>query len=246
MGPPLLNVKPWRGESGYCERYYYYHHRQGKLRGLQLVLVATADTHLRVAAELEKVRRDSVMGLVMARSKVAREAWQLEALVVVLELFLASPAPAPGCITRSDGMKCAVIRELRGMSEVRIQEPAAEQQQRRVSITITNEDAVPRKAAGSRDLSCPPTSGWRARLLVDQESEQRREAEVAGAGAGRQQEPAPAPQEKVGGESKERRMRRVRRGSARKRLDTINSESEYSVRFCVSTKMWLTLKNIFL
>ena len=55
-----------------------------------------------------------------------------------------------------------------------------------------------------------------------------------------------APQEKVGGESKERRMRRVRRGSARKRLDTINSESEYSVRFCVSTKMWLTLKNIFL
>ena len=214
------------------------------------MLVATADTHLRVAAELEKVRRDSVMGLVMARSKVAREAWQLEALVVVLELFLASPAPAPGCITRSDGMKCAVIRELRGMSEVRIQEPAAEQQQRRVSITITNEDAVPRKGAGSRDLSCPPTSGWRARLLVDQESEQRREAEVevagAGAGAGRKQEPAPAPQEKVGGETKERRMRRVRRGSARKRLDTINSESEYSVMFCIYTKLWLTLKNIFL
>ena len=212
------------------------------------MLVATADTHLRVAAELEKVRRDSVMGLVMARSKVAREAWQLEALVVVLELFLASPAPAPGCITRSDGMKCAVIRELRGMSEVRIQEPAAEQQQRRVSITITNEDAVPRKGAGSRDLSCPPTSGWRARLLVDQESEQRREAEVAGAGAGagRKQEPAPAPQEKVGGETKERRMRRVRRGSARKRLDTINSESEYSVMFCIYTKLWLTLINIFL
>ena len=212
------------------------------------MLVATADTHLRVAAELEKVRRDSVMGLVMARSKVAREAWQLEALVVVLELFLASPAPAPGCITRSDGMKCAVIRELRGMSEVRIQEPAAEQQQRRVSITITNEDAGPRKGAGSRDLSCPPTSGWRARLLVDQESEQRREAEVAGAGAGagRKQEPAPAPQEKVGGETKERRMRRVRRGSARKRLDTINSESEYSVMFCIYTKLWLTLKNIFL
>ena len=231
-----------------AERYYCYHHRQGKLRGLQLVLVATADTHLRVAAELEKVRRDSVMGLVMARSKVAREAWQLEALVVVLELFLASPAPAPGCITRSDGMKCAVIRELRGMSEVRIQEPAAEQQQRRVSITITNEDAGPRKGAGSRDLSCPPTSGWRARLLVDQESEQRREAEVAGAGAGagRKQEPAPAPQEKVGGETKERRMRRVRRGSARKRLDTINSESEYSVMFCIYTKLWLTLKNIFL
>ena len=231
-----------------AERYYCYHHRQGKLRGLQLVLVATADTHLRVAAELEKVRRDSVMGLVMARSKVAREAWQLEALVVVLELFLASPAPAPGCITRSDGMKCAVIRELRGMSEVRIQEPAAEQQQRRVSITITNEDAVPRKGAGSRDLSCPPTSGWRARLLVDQESEQRREAEVAGAGAGagRKQEPAPGPQEKVGGETKERRMRRVRRGSARKRLDTINSESEYSVMFCIYTKLWLTLKNIFL
>ena len=210
------------------------------------MLVATADTHLRVAAELEKVRRDSVMGLVMARSKVAREAWQLEALVVVLELFLASPAPAPGCITRSDGMKCAVIRELRGMSEVRIQEPAAEQQQRRVSITITNEDAVPRKGAGSRDLSCPPTSGWRARLLVDQESEQRREAEVAGAGAGCKQEPAPAPQEKVGGETKERRMRRVRRGSARKRLDTINSESEYSVMFCIYTQLWLTLKNIFL
>ena len=226
-----------------AERYYCYHHRQGKLRGLQLVLVATADTHLRVAAELEKVRRDSVMGLVMARSKVAREAWQLEALVVVLELFLASPAPAPGCITRSDGMKCAVIRELRGMSEVRIQEPAAEQQQRRVSITITNEDAGPRKGAGSRDLSCPPTSGWRARLLVDQESEQRREAEVAG--AGRKQELAPAPQEKVGGETKERRMRRVRRGSARKRLDTINSESEYSVMFCIYTKLWLTLKIFF-
>ena len=63
--------------------------------------------------------------------------------------------------------------------------------------------------------------------------------------AGRKQEPAPAPQEKVGGETKERRMRRVRRGSARKRLDTINSESEYSVMFCIYTKLWLTLKIFF-
>ena len=128
-------------------------------------------------------------------------------------------------------MKCA-IRELRGMSEVRIHDTNGPSDDIRggnkVSITITKED-VPRRQI-SRDLSCPPATGWRARLSLDMEVEQqkceeeRKQAEIL-----RQQREKEKAQ-KLAVENKERKIIRVRKNSERrKRLDTINSESEYSV-----------------
>ena len=125
-------------------------------------------------------------------------------------------------------MKCA-IRELRGMSEVRISEEATPET-RRVSITITNED-FQRKPV-SRDNSCPPTSGWRARLLVDQETEQKqKEEQIKRQEMMSQHEKEQTRKSSQAIENKERKIRRVRKTSdRRKRLDTINSESDYSVR----------------
>lgn len=68
-------------------------YRQGKLRGLQLVLVCSPELHLRVATELEKMRRDAVMGLIMSRHKVGRDQWNIEALIVALDLFLVNFKP---------------------------------------------------------------------------------------------------------------------------------------------------------
>ena len=125
-------------------------------------------------------------------------------------------------------MKCA-IRELRGMSEVRISEEARPET-RRVSITITNED-FQRKPV-SRDNSCPPTSGWRARLLIDQETEQKqKEEQIKRQEMMSQHEKEQTRKSSQAIENKERKIRRVRKTSdRRKRLDTINSESDYSVR----------------
>ena len=125
-------------------------------------------------------------------------------------------------------MKCA-IRELRGMSEVRISEEARPET-RRVSITITNED-FQRKPV-SRDNSCPPTSGWRARLLIDQETEQKqKEEQIKRQEMMPQHEKEQTRKSSQAIENKERKIRRVRKTSdRRKRLDTINSESDYSVR----------------
>ena len=125
-------------------------------------------------------------------------------------------------------MKCA-IRELRGMSEVRISEEARPET-RRVSITITNED-FQRKPV-SRDSSCPPTSGWRARLLIDQETEQKqKEEQIKRQEMMPQHEKEQTRKSSQAIENKERKIRRVRKTSdRRKRLDTINSESDYSVR----------------
>lgn len=66
----------------------------GKLRGLQLILVCSPELHLTVATELEKIRRDAVMGLIMTRNKVGRDQWNLEALIVVLEQFLVNFKPS--------------------------------------------------------------------------------------------------------------------------------------------------------
>ena len=125
-------------------------------------------------------------------------------------------------------MKCA-IRELRGMSEVRISEEARPET-RRVSITITNED-FQRKPV-FRDNSCPPTSGWRARLLIDQETEQKqKEEQIKRQEMMSQHEKEQTRKSSQAIENKERKIRRVRKTSdRRKRLDTINSESDYSVR----------------
>ena len=64
------------------------------MRGLQLALVCSADTHLQVTTELEKLRRDNTMGLIMVRNKVGREQWILEALIVTLDLFIVTFKPA--------------------------------------------------------------------------------------------------------------------------------------------------------
>ena len=129
-------------------------------------------------------------------------------------------------------MKCA-IRELRGMSEVRIHDTNGPSDDIRgsskVSITITKED-VPRRPI-ARDLSCPPATGWRARLSLDMEVEQKKsEDERKKAEILKQQEREKENAQKLAVENKERKIIRVRKNSdRRKRLDTINSESEYSV-----------------
>ena len=55
--------------------------------------MCSPELHLRVATELEKIRRDAVMGLIMTRHKVGRDQWNLEALIVALELFLVNFKP---------------------------------------------------------------------------------------------------------------------------------------------------------
>ena len=44
--------------------------------------------HKQLTDLLEEVRRDQVMGVVMVRAEVVREAWLLEAIIVAMELFL--------------------------------------------------------------------------------------------------------------------------------------------------------------
>ena len=55
--------------------------------------MCSPELHLRVATELERIRRDAVMGLIMTRHKVGRDQWNLEALIVALELFLVNFKP---------------------------------------------------------------------------------------------------------------------------------------------------------
>ena len=119
------------------------------------------------------------------------------------------------------------------MSEVRIHDPCEDTT--RVSLTITNTDNNNVRKNHSRDLSAPPTSGWRSRLIIDQESERKLEEEKKKEALLRQQT---AEKET---ENKERKMRRVRRTSdRRKRLDTINSESDYSVSSNSLIKLLMT------
>ena len=56
--------------------------------------MCSAELHQKVATELDKIRRDPVMGLVMTRNKVGREEWTIEALIVVLEQFLVNYKPS--------------------------------------------------------------------------------------------------------------------------------------------------------
>ena len=169
--------------------------------------------HLKVNCELEKIKRDGMMGLVMTRNKVTRDEWLLEAMIVALELYQSQAPPGSvSFITRSDGMRCAV-RELRGLSEVRISEsrqPAGPEEKPSLS---------------SRDSSCPPATntGWRSRLVREEQEELQERR--------RKKEMEEEEKRKAGGHQ-ERKVIRVRRTSERrKRLDTINSESDYSVGF---------------
>ena len=60
---------------------------------MQLALVASAELHLQVTMELEKLKRDSIMSLILMRNKVGKEEWTLEALIVSLSLFLDTYKP---------------------------------------------------------------------------------------------------------------------------------------------------------
>ena len=172
--------------------------------------------HLKVNCELEQIKRDGMMRLVMTRNKVSRDEWLLEAMIVALELYHSHHSQDSqdklSFITRSDGMRCAV-RELRGLSEVRISDSAPAPGCRQVT-------SLP-----PRDSSCPPATntGWRSRLVREEQEEQeesRRKKEM-------EQE-----EKRKSAEIQERKVIRVRRTSERrKRLDTINSESDYSVGF---------------
>ena len=139
-------------------------------------------------------------------------------------------------------MKCAI----REAGEVRSSE---RQEARRVSITITNEDFQRRPVSSviARDSSCPPTSGWRERLLQDQDEEKKQKEEEI-----KQREEMMAQQEKEKAadktsraiENKERKIRRVRKTSERRtRLDTINSESDFSVGILSSVLYTISLEN---
>ena len=81
------------------------------------------------------------------------------------------------------------------------------------------------KVQPDQDSSCPPasSSGWRSRLVREEQEqleERRRKKE-------REEEEE---KKKKAAEIQERKVIRVRRTSERrKRLDTINSESDYSV-----------------
>ena len=172
--------------------------------------------HLKVNCELEQIKRDGMMRLVMTRNKVCRDEWLLEAMIVALELYHSQHSQAQdnmSFITRSDGMRCAV-RELRGLSEVRISESAPAPGCRQVSSPST------------RDSSCPPATntGWRSRMVKEEQQEQLEE--------NRRKKEMEEEEKRKSAEIQERKVIRVRRTSERrKRLDTINSESDYSVGF---------------
>ena len=175
--------------------------------------------HLKVNCELEKIKRDGMMSLVMTRNKVSRDEWLLEAMIVALELYQSqAPPDSVSFITRSDGMRCAV-RELRGLSEVRISEsrqPAGPEEKPSLS---------------SRDSSCPPATntGWRSRLVREEQEELQERR--------RKKEMEEEEEKRKAGGHQERKVIRVRRTSERrKRLDTINSESDYSVGFILKLK----------
>lgn len=169
--------------------------------------------HLKVNCELEQIKRDGMMRLVMTRNKVSRDEWLLEALIVALELYHSLHSQDNlNFITRSDGMRCAV-RELRGLSEVRISESTPAPGSRQVTSLPT------------RDSSCPPATntGWRSRL-VREEQEELEES--------RKKKEMEEEEKRKSAAIQERKVIRVRRTSERrKRLDTINSESDYSVGF---------------
>jgi len=197
--------------------------RKGKVRPLQLALLCGAEIHMRVNKELEAIKRDNAMSLIMMRNRVGREEWLIEALIVSMDLFLMSSSlENKNVIIRSDGLRCAV-KELRGMSEVRITAPTEESNSTtQISSMKTERNVCPsrlvRGQTSGREQSCPPATSWRSRLLQDIEAEkkvEKQEKELS--------------QEIVGDKKLAANHTKDKRKSSkvlRKRLDTLNSESE--------------------
>jgi len=198
--------------------------RQGKVRAMQLSLLCGPEVHLRINKDIETLKRDNAMSLVMMRNRVGKDEWMMEAIIVCMDLFLKSSSlESTKVITSSEGVRCAV----RGMSEVKIT-VTKEQVDTFVDkkeATIREPARLPRSQNVGREQSCQPASSWRTRLLQDQENEKniKKEEEIL-----RNIE-----------KKEERKIARVksqRRGSKvllRKRLDTLNSESDTET---ISTK----------
>lgn len=199
--------------------------RQGKVRSLQLALLCSADVHLRINKELEVIKMDTTMSLVMMRNRVGKEELLMEALIVSMEFFLSSSSlENAAVITRSDGLRCAV-KELRGMSEVRITPVSSRDEETKSTDKASEEkkenkiyepSRFPRGQSYAREQSCPPESNWRSRLIQDQEIEKNLKKEDV-------KVPADKPDKKVLNVAKDKRRNSK---VLRKRLDTLNSESE--------------------
>ena len=189
---------------------------------MQLSLLCGPEVHLRINKDIETLKRDCAMSLVMMRNRVGKEEWMMEALIVCMDLFLKSSSlESTKVITSSEGVRCAV----RGMSEVKI---TVTKEQVNTSgdkkETMREPARLPRTQSVGREQSCQPASSWRTRLLQDQENEKniKKEEEILRSIEKKE-------------ERKIARVKSQRRGSKplRKRLDTLNSESETET---ISTK----------
>ena len=58
-----------------------------------MALVCSPELHLNVRNQLEMMKRDNKMGILMMRNKVTRDEWVMEALIVALELYLNTQKP---------------------------------------------------------------------------------------------------------------------------------------------------------
>ena len=58
-----------------------------------MALVCSPELHLNVRNQLEMMKRDNKMGILMMRNKVTRDEWVMEALIVALELYLNTHKP---------------------------------------------------------------------------------------------------------------------------------------------------------
>ena len=58
-----------------------------------MALVCSPELHLNVRNQLEMMKRDNMMGILMMRNKVTRDEWVMEALIVALELYLNTQKP---------------------------------------------------------------------------------------------------------------------------------------------------------
>ena len=58
-----------------------------------MALVCSPELHLNVRNQLEMMKRDNMMGILMMRNKVTRDEWVMEALIVALELYLNTHKP---------------------------------------------------------------------------------------------------------------------------------------------------------
>merc|ERR1719210_3240932 len=114
----------------------------------------------------------------------------LEALIVCLDFFLTSSSMEnKNVIVRSDGIRCAV-KELRGMSEVRITEKAPEKDIETGKRVDSNEENKENKSVQSQTFrisrtqsigreqnSSVPISNWRRQLLQEQEQSEKKRNE---------------------------------------------------------------------